>query len=155
VHVHLGPADVERGQLLALGALDERCAGDDHVGLLGHVDAVADDRHVAAARDAVAEHARDLRHALRAEQAVHLEDVPGAARAREALALLGQEEAAAVDQVDRRQAQLERDLLRALDLLRRARPPRAGRDRVVVRDDHAPAVGDAREAGDHASTRVT
>src|SRR5205809_799156 len=40
VYVHLGAADVEAGQLLALGALDEGGAGDDHVGLLGHVDPV-------------------------------------------------------------------------------------------------------------------
>ncbi len=146
----LGAADVERRDLLRLGALDERGAGDDHVRLLGHVDAVGDDRHVAAARDAVAEHAGDLRHAVRAEQRVHLEDVAGAVRAREALALLGQEQPAAVDQVDGRQPQPQRHHLRALDLLRRAWPPRAGGDGVVVRDHHAPAPGDARECGDDA-----
>ena len=79
VDVDLGAADVERRDLLALGAFDQRGAGDHHVRLLGHVDAVGDDRHVAAARDAVAEHARDLRHAVRRQQRVHLEDVAGAA----------------------------------------------------------------------------
>ena len=76
-------ADIERRDLLALRAFDQRGAGDHHVRLLGHVDAVGDDRHVAATRDAVAEHARELRHAVRREQAVHLEDVARAGRARE------------------------------------------------------------------------
>jgi hypothetical protein len=150
VHVHLGPADVERGDLGALRALDERRARDDHVGLLGHVDAVADERHVAAARDAVAEHARHLRHARVAQQAVHLEDVPCPALPGEAPALLGQVEPAAVHQVERGQAQLERDALRALDLLGRAWPPRAGGHRVVVGDDHAEAPVHAPEHGDDA-----
>ena len=66
-----------QSELAALCALDERCAGDDHVGLLGHVDPVGDDGHVAAAGDAVAEHPGELRHAVRRQQAVFLEDVPG------------------------------------------------------------------------------
>ena len=61
----VGAADVEAGELLRLGAFDEGCAGDDHVGLLGHHDTVGDDRHVAAASDAVAEDAGDLGHAVR------------------------------------------------------------------------------------------
>jgi hypothetical protein len=153
VDVDLGAADVERGDLLALGALDERGAGDHHVGLLGHVDPVGDDRHVAAAGDAVAEHPGELGHAVSRQQAVHLEDVAGAAGAREALGLLGQKQPRAVDQVHRRQAQGERDLLGPLDLLRRARPPRARGHGVVVGDDHAPPALDQAEGGDDASGR--
>jgi hypothetical protein len=117
VHVHLGAADVERRDLGALRAFDERRASDHHVRLLGHVHAIADDRHVAAAGDAVAEHARQLRHARVREQAVHLEDVARAGGTRERAALLGQEQAAAVDQVDRGDFEPERHGLRALDLL--------------------------------------
>jgi hypothetical protein len=153
VHVHLGAADVEAGHLLRLGALDERGAGDDHVRLLGHVHAVGDDRHVAAAGDAVAEHAGELRHAVGRQQAVHLEDVAGAGAPGEALRLLGEEQARAVDEVDRRQAQAQRHGLGALDLLRRARPPRPRGDGVVVGDDHAPAPSTRRERGDHAGAR--
>ncbi len=84
------------------------------------------------------------------QAAVHLEDVAGAARAREGARLLRQEQARAVDQVDRGQPQAERHLLGALDLLGRPRPPRARRDRVVVGDDHAPAALDRCEGRDHA-----
>jgi len=47
----------------------------------------------------------------------------------------------------------ERHHLRALDLLRRARPPRTRGDRVVVGDHHHPATLDARERGHHTGTR--
>ena len=76
VDMNLGAADVEAGEFLGFCSLDEGGTGDDHVGLLGHVDPIADDRHVATTRDAVAEHPRDLRHALGAQQAVHLIGLP-------------------------------------------------------------------------------
>ena len=65
VDVNLGATDVERAQRRRLGAADERRAGDHHVGLFGHIDAVADDRHIAAAGDAVAEDSGELRDAAR------------------------------------------------------------------------------------------
>jgi hypothetical protein len=132
VHVHLRAADVERGEVLALRPLDERRARDDHVRALGHVHAVGDDRHVAATRDAVAEHGRDLRHAGGGEIAVALEDVAGAGAAGEGLRLLGEVETGAVDEVDSGEAQAEGHLLGALDLLGGAWPPGAGGDGVVV-----------------------
>jgi hypothetical protein len=88
MHVHLGPANVERGDVLALGAFDQRRTRDHHVRLLGHVHAIADDRHVSTAGDAVTKHTRNLRHAFGRQQAVHLEDVTGTRGTGEAFALL-------------------------------------------------------------------
>jgi len=153
VHVHVGPADVERGDLGRLGALDQGRTRDDHVGLLGHVDHVADDRHVPATGDAVPVDARDLRNAGVGEQGVHAEDRSGARAPREGVGLLGQVQAGAVHEVDHGQAQAQGDLLRALDLLRRLRPPRAGGHGVVVGDGHDPAAVHAHERGDDAGAR--
>src|SRR5690606_8507277 len=82
--------------------------------------------------------------------AVLLEDVAGATRPGEALALLGEVEPGAVHEVDGGEPEPPRHLLRALDLLRGHRPPRAGGDGVVVGDDHHVAALDADERRDHA-----
>ena len=77
----------------------------------------------------------------------------GAARTGKTFALFRQEQTGAIDQIHRRQAQAQRHLLRALDLLRRARPPCARRNGVVVGDDHAPAAFNLRECGDDTGGR--
>src|SRR5262249_35984746 len=108
----------------------------------------ADDRHVAAAGDAVAQDAGDLRHARVRQQAVDLEDVAGSRSAGEAATLLGQEQPAAVDQIDGRDLELQSHLLRTLELLGRLGPPRGGSNRGVVGDQHAQPSFDANEGGD-------
>jgi hypothetical protein len=143
--VDLGSSDVERGELLALRALDERRAGDHHVRLLGHVDAVADDRHVAAARDAIAEHAAICGTPAALSTLFIWKMCPAPVRPGKLCACSGKEETRAIDEVDDRHAQPERHRLRALDLFRRERPPGAARDRVVVRDHDDPAIRDPRE----------
>ena len=78
VHMDLGSSDVQGGQLLGLGTLDQGRPGDDHVGTLGHVDPVRDDGHVPTARNAIAKHARDLGDACIRQECVLSEDCPTA-----------------------------------------------------------------------------
>ena len=73
---------------------------------------------------------------------------------REDLVLPGQERAAGVDQVDARQAVVQRDLLGAQVLLDRHRVVRAALDGGVVGDDHALAAGHPADAGDDAGGRA-
>ena len=68
----------------------------------------------------------------------------------EDLVLLRQERAARVDEVDARQAVVQRDLLRAQVLLHRHRVVGAALDGGVVGDDDALAPGDPPDAGDDA-----
>ena len=148
VDVDLGSSDVQAGQVLTLRSFDERGSRDDHVRLLRHDHAVGDDRHVAAAGDAVPEHAGDLGHAGSRELGVLLEDVARPGAAGEGARLFGEEEPGAVDEVHDGRPQPQRHLLGALDLLRRQRPPRARGDRVVVGDHHHPASRDLHEGRD-------
>ena len=57
MNMYLGATDIKRGNLLALGAFNKGGPSNDHVRLLGHVHTVRDHGHIAAASDAVAEHA--------------------------------------------------------------------------------------------------
>ena len=145
-------ADVERGELLGLGTLDERGTGDDHVGLLGHVDPIADERHVAPPGDAVSKHAGDLGNPVGGQQGVHLEDVSRTGLTGEAVGLLRQEESGAVHEVDHRNPKPERHLLGALNLLGGLRPPGTAGDGVLVGDHHHPLIVNAAERSDHTGT---
>ena len=71
----------------------------------------------------------------------------------EDLGLQRQKRAARIDQVDARQAVLERDLLRAQVLLHGHRVVRAALDRRVVGDDQHLAARHAADAGDEAGGR--
>ena len=71
----------------------------------------------------------------------------------EDLGLQRQERAARIDEVDARQAVLQRDFLRAQVLLDRERVVGAALDRGVVGDDHHVAARHAADAGDDAGRR--
>ena len=62
----------------------------------------------------------------------------------------GQKNAGGIDQIDRRDAILDGDVLRANHFLRGHREERAGLHRGVVGDDHHAAPGDVAEAGNGA-----
>jgi hypothetical protein len=76
------------------------------------------------------------------------------AAGREDLRLERQERAARVDEVDARQAVLERDLLRADLLLHRQRIERAALHGDVVREDHHLMARHRADAVDHAGGRT-
>ena len=98
---------------------------------------VAHGRHVGAARGARAQHDGDLRDAGRRHARLVVEDAAEVLAIGEDLGLQRQERAARVDQVDARQAVLERDLLRAQVLLHRERVVGAALHGGVVGDDTA------------------
>ena len=96
---------------------------------------------------------RDLRDAGRGHPGLVVEDAAEVVAVGEDVGLERQERAAAVDEVDARQAVLERDLLRAQVLLDRHRVVGAALDRRVVGDDHAGRALDPADAGDDAGAR--
>ena len=109
---------------------------------------VAHRRHIGAAGRARAHDAGDLRDALRAHPRLVEEDAAEVVAVGEHLGLVRQVRPAAVDQIDARQAVLQRDLLRAQVLLHRHREVGAALHRGVVGDDHHLAARDAADAGD-------
>ena len=101
---------------------------------------VAHRRHVGAAGRARAHDGRELRDAVGRHARLVVEDAPEVVAVGEDLGLQRQVGAAGIDQVDAREAVLERDLLRAQVLLDRQREVRAALDGRVVGDDHALAA---------------
>ena len=97
---------------------------------------VAHRRDVRAARRARAHDGRDLRDAGGGHRRLVEEDPAEVLAVGEDLVLQRQVGAAGVDEVDARQAVVQRDLLRAQVLLDRQREVRAALDRRVVGDDH-------------------
>jgi hypothetical protein len=137
--VHVGAAEVfGRDDLASGGAHQRRTAEEDRAVALDDDALVAHRRHVGAAGRARAEHHRDLRDARSRHLRLVVEDAAEVVAVGEHLGLQRQERAARVDQVDARQAVLERDLLRAHVLLHRHREVGAALHRGVVGDDHAP-----------------
>jgi hypothetical protein len=120
--VHLRAAHLLERHLLADDHLGHARRAEVHRGVaLDHHDDVAERGDVRAARSARAEEQADLRH-----DAAHLhlvvEDAPGAPPAGEHLDLIGDARPGRVDEVEHRDAELERRLLDAEDLLDRPRP---------------------------------
>ena len=63
--VHLWATNSNRCEVLRFCTFDQRGTGNHHVGLLGHVNPIRDDRHITATGNTIAEHAGNLRHAGR------------------------------------------------------------------------------------------
>ena len=103
--------------------------------------------HVGAAGGAHPEHHRHLRNGERGHHRLVVEDPPEVLLVGKDLRLERQEDAARVHQIDRRQAILERDLLRPDVLLERLREVGAALHRRIVGDDHALASGDEPDPG--------
>ena len=140
--------------VLARGRLHEGRAREEDRPLVLHDDGLVRHRgDVRAARRARAEDGRDLREARGAHARLVVEDAPEVVAVGEDLGLQREERAARVHEVDRREAVLERDLLRAEVLLDRDRvvgPALHGR---VVRDDHDGAALDPADARHEAGPR--
>ena len=152
--VHIGAAQFFGGHFLAGRGLHERRAAEkDRSGVLDDDRFVGHRRHIGAAGRARAHHHGDLRNALRRHARLVEEDAAEVLAIGEDLGLQRQERAARIDEVDARQAVLQRDLLRAQVLLDRDRVVGAALDRRVVGDDQHVAARDAADAGDDAGRR--
>jgi hypothetical protein len=106
--------------------------------------------HVRAAGRARAHDDGDLRDAARGELRLVVEDPPEVLAVREDFILHRQKRAARIDEIDARQAILERDLLRAQMLFHGQRVIRATFDGSVVGHDHAARTANDADAADEA-----
>ena len=97
-------------------------------------------RNISAASRAASHDAGNLRNALCAHIRLIEEDAPEMLLVGKHLGLMGEVRAAAIDQIDARQAVLLRNLLRAQVLLHRHRKVSAALHRRIVADDHALAA---------------
>ncbi len=143
--MHLGPAERLVVGLLAGRHLDQRRAGEEHLGpLLDHDHVVAHAGDVGTAGGGVAEHDGD--RGLLARRGAG--EVAEASAARDEDLLLGGEVGAAgLGEVDRRQPVLLGDLRGAEGLAQRPRVEGAALHRRVVGDDHALDALDHADAG--------
>ena len=152
--VHLGPAELLGGHVLAGRGLHERRpAQEDRAGAAHDHRLVAHRRHVGTARRARSHHHGDLGDARGRHARLVVEDAAEMVAVGEHLGLERQIGAARVGQVDARQVVLRRHLLRAQVLLDGEREVASALDRGVVCDDHARAAGDRADAGDDAGRR--
>ena len=140
------------GHVLARRGLHQRrAAQEDRARAADDDRLVAHRRDVGAAGRARAHDQRDLRDARRRHPRLVVEDAAEVLAVGEDVVLERQERAAGVDQVDARQAVLERDLLSAQVLLDGHRVVRAALDRRVVGDDRRTSVPSTlADAGDDA-----
>ena len=147
------PSSSARDLLAGRRFHERRPAQEDRAGALHDDGLVRHRRHVRAARGARAHHDRHLRNAVGRHARLVEEDAPEVVAIGEHLGLERQERAAGVDEVDARQAIVERDLLRPHVLLHRHRVVRAAlHGGVVGHDDHL-AAGDAADARDDPGSR--
>ena len=152
--VDVGAAEILGRHLLAGRGLHERrTAEEDGAGAVDDDRFVRHRRDVGAARGARAHDDRNLRDALRRHPRLVVEDAAEVLAVGEDLGLQRQEGAARVDEVDARQAVVERDLLRPEVLLDRERIVGAALDRRIVGDDEDVAPRDAADAGDETGGR--
>ena len=114
---------------------------------------IAHHRQIRAARHAHAHDRGDLRNAHRAHHRVVAEDAAEIVGIRENILLQRQKNARGIHQVNRGNAILDGDVLRANHFLRRHREKRAGFHRGVIGDDHHAAPADARQPGDRSRRR--
>ena len=147
--MHVGAAQFLGRHDLADRGLHQRRTGQEDRALLAHDDGlVAHRRHIGAARGARTHDTGDLRDAHRRHIGLVVEDAAEVVLVGKHLGPLRQVGAARIDQIDARQAVLDRDLLRPEMLLHRHRIVGAALDRGVVADDHAFDAADPADAGD-------
>ncbi len=147
------PSSSARHFFAGRGLHERRAAQKDRAGALDDDRFVRHRRHVGAAGGARAHDDRDLRDPLGRHARLVEEDAAEVLAVGKDLGLQRQKGAAGIDEVDARQAVLERDLLRAQVLLDGDREVRAAFDRGVVGDDQHFAARDAADAGDEAGGR--
>jgi hypothetical protein len=148
--VHVGAAERLVGRDLAGRRLQERRPGEERAGAAAdHDDVVAEPGHVRAARGRRAVHDADHRQPGGRQPREIAEE---RAAADELLdAVLEQVRSRRFDQVHERQLVVERDLLRAQQLLEALRLQRAGVDAGVVGDDEDAHARDDADADDGAA----
>ncbi len=137
--VHGRAAEFFGGIFLADGGLDERRSGEEEAAALGHEDVVGHDGQIGAAGHAHAHDGGDLRDAHGGHDGVVAEDAAEVVLVGKDVFLKRQEDTGGVDEVERGDAVLHRDGLRAEDLLRGHGEEGPGFHRGVVGDDHAEA----------------
>ena len=154
LRVHVGAAELLDGHDLAgRGLHQRRSAEEDGAGAAHDHIVFAQRRNIGAARGAMADHQRDLRHAHLRQDRLVAEDAPGIIAVGEQFGLRRQEAARAVADVDHRQPVLDGDVQRADDLLDRQRIPGAAFDAGVVGADDDLAARDDADAADIAGAR--
>ena len=147
--VDVASAEVLGADLLAGRGLHERrAAEEDRARSLDDDGLVAHRRDVRAAGRGAAHHERDLGDPGRRHPGLVVEDPAEVVAVGEDVGLEGEEGAAAVDEVDARQAVLEGDLLGPEVLLDGQRVVRPALDRRVVGDDDDARPLDAADPGD-------
>ena len=149
--VHIAAAEVLGRHHFAGGGLHQGRAAQEDGALVLHDDGfIAHGRHIGAACRARAHHHRNLRNALGRKIGLVEEDAAEVIAVGENFVLVRQVGAAAVHQVDARQAVLLRDLLRPQVLLDGERVVGAALHGGVVADHHALHACDPADAGNHA-----
>ena len=152
--VDVASAEVLGAHLLAGRGLHERrAAEEDRAGALDDDRLVAHRRDIGSAGRGAAHHERDLGDPGRRHPGLVVEDPAEVVAVGEDVGLERQERAAAVDEIDARQAVLEGDLLGAEMLLDRHRVVGAALDGRVVGDDHDRRPLDPADPGDDPGRR--
>jgi hypothetical protein len=147
----LGTAQLLRRDDLAGRRLYQRRAGKKDRALIADDDRlVGHGRHIGAAGCATAHHAGDLRNALGRHLGLVIEDRAEMVAVGKDLGLMRKVGAAAVDEVDTREAVLHGDFLCPQMFLDRHREIGATLHRCVIGDDHHLAAGNAADTGDDA-----
>ena len=152
--VHVAAAERLRVDTFAGGGLHQRRAAQEDRALLAHDDRFVGHRgHIGAARRAGAHHDGDLRDPETGHLRLVVEDPAEVIAVGKHLVLPREKGAAGVDEVNARQAIVERDLLRAQVLLDRDRVIGPALHRRVVRDDHTLDAAHAPDPRDDAAGR--
>ncbi len=152
--VHIGAAQILGADDLAGRGLHQRRAGEKDRALALDDDAfIRHRRDIGAARCARAHDDSNLRHALRRQICLVVEDPAEMLAVGEHLVLRRQERAARIDEVEAGQPVVSGDLLGAQMLLDGHREIGAALDRRVVGDDDAFAAADPPDPGDDPGRR--
>ena len=147
--VQIAAAQILGADFFARRGLHQRRAGEEDRALIADDHAlVGHGGHIGPARRAAAHHAGNLRDLLGAHVRLIEEDAPEMVAVGEDLILMRQVRAAAVDQIDARQAVCLGNFLRAQMLLDGHRVVGAALHRRIVADDHALPARNAANAGD-------
>ena len=152
--VQVGATQLLGTHLLARGRLNQRWPAQEDGARAPHDDRlIGHGRHICSTGGRAAHHQSDLRDPSRGELRLVVKDSAEVLTVREDLVLERQEGTSGVDEIEARQAVLERDLLGPKVLLDRHREVGAALDRGVVGDQHALNALDHRDPGHDARSR--
>ncbi len=146
--MHFRTAQFFGGTFLPDGSLHQRGTGKEQTGSFRHQNVIAHYRQIRAAGHAHPHNRGDLRDAHRAHDRVVAEHAAEIVGVREHVLLQRQKHSSGIDQVNRRNAIIDGDVLRANHFLGGHREKRAGFHGGVVGNDHEQAPGHATKTGD-------